>query len=157
MGNNLLDALKNAGLANEKKLKKVQNEKKQQLHRDLKRGDRPAATAAPEPAAPAINDDAKTQAIQNAGALRAQRLHDAYKNIAVANGAGRKKFYFQTPDGFIDCLMLSDVACALLERGKYAVIASENLDDFILVSRQSALAVEAIDKTRIAVLRRQEC
>lgn len=37
MAGNLLDALKHAGLADAKKAKKIENEKKQQQHRDLKR------------------------------------------------------------------------------------------------------------------------
>ena len=53
-------------------------------------------------------------------------------------------------------MMLSDVAAALLERGKYAIVANENLDDYILVRRATALAIEAIDKKRIIVFRRQE-
>ena len=53
-------------------------------------------------------------------------------------------------------MMLSDVASALLDRGKYAIVANEALDDYILVRRASALAIEAIDKKRVIVLRRQE-
>ena len=150
MGNNLLDALKSAGLADAKKARKAEQEKKQQLHRELKSGAKTVADPVPEP------QITKSQAIQNVEMQVRERLAAAYRGAALNDVSGRKKFYFQTIDQFIDCMMLSDVAAALLERGKYAIVANENLDDYILVRRATALAIEAIDKKRIIVFRRQE-
>ena len=53
-------------------------------------------------------------------------------------------------------MMISDVASALLERGKYAIVANAAMDDYILVSSATALAIEAVDKKRVIVFRRQE-
>ena len=146
----MLDALKNAGLADAKKAKKAENEKKLQLHKELKSG----KTAVQEaPAEPVI---VKAQAIQNVELQVQERLAAAYKGAALTDVSGRKKFYFTTLDQYVDCMMISDVASALLERGKYAIVANENLDDYILVRRSAALAIEAIDKKRVIVLRRQE-
>lgn len=149
---NMLDALKNAGLADAKKAKKAEHDKKQQLHKDLKSG---AAKVASEPAVVEINE-VKAQVIQNVELQVKERLAAAYRGAALTDISGRKKFYFTTIDQFVDCMMLSDVASALLERGKYAIVANETLDDYILVRRSSALAIEAIDKKRVIVLRRQE-
>ncbi len=149
---NMLDALKNAGLADAKKAKKAEHDKKQQLHKDLKSG---AAKAAFEPAVVEKNE-VKDLVIQNVELQVKERLAAAYRGAALTDISGRKKFYFTTIDQFVDCMMLSDVASALLERGKYAIVANENLDDYILVRRSSALAIEAIDKKRVIVLRRQD-
>lgn len=148
MGNNLLDALKNAGLADAKKVKKAEQVKKQQLHKELKSGTKPQVKEVPMVE--------RSQAIQNVEVQVQERLSAIYRDAALCDISGRKKFYFQTMDQFIDCMMLSDVASSLLERGKYAIVASEKLDDYILVRRATALAIEAIDKKRIIVLRRQE-
>jgi len=156
MGNNLLDALKNAGLADAKKAKKAEQARKQQQHKDLKSGAPKAAAVAEAAPAAAVETD-RAQAVQNVEAQVRERLAAAYRGAEVANASGRKKFYFQTLDHYIDCMMLSDVASALLERGKYAIVANENLDDYIIVRRAAALSIEAIDKKRIIVLRRQEC
>lgn len=152
MANNLLDALKKAGLADAKKAKKAEHEKKQQQHRDLKRGEpkseiKEVCVSAEPVASPSVVDAAQHQK---------ERLTQAYHGAALSDISGRKKFYFQTLDQHIECMMLSDVATALLERGKYAIVANESLDDYILVRRASALAIEAIDKKRIIVMRRQE-
>ena len=152
MANNLLDALKKAGLADAKKAKKAEHEKKQQQHRDLKRGEVKAESKSVVPAAESV----KTQAAVDSAAHQKERLAQAYRGASLSDISGRKKFYFQTLDQHIDCMMLSDVATALLERGKYAIVANENLDDYILVRRASALSIEAIDKKRIIVMRRQE-
>ena len=147
---NLLDALKNAGLADAKKVKKAEQAKKQQIHKELKSG---AVKAAPVEAEPVVS---KSQAMQNVELQVQERLAAAYRGAALSDVSGRKKFYFQTPDQFIECMMLSEVASALLDRGKYAIVANESQDDYILVRRASALAIEAIDKKRVVVLRRQE-
>lgn len=147
---NLLDALKNAGLADAKKVKKAEQAKKQQEHKELKSG---AVKTAPESPAPVVD---KVQAMQNVEVQIRERLAAAYRGAAVSDASGRKKFYFQTPDQFIECMMLSEVASALLDRGKYAIVANEAQDDYIVVRRASALAIEAIDKKRVVVLRRQE-
>ena len=147
---NLLDALKNAGLADAKKVKKAEQAKKQQVHKELKSG--AAKTSVADPA-PIIE---KQQAMQNVELQLQERLAAVYRGAAVSDAGGRKKFYFQTPDQYIECMMLSDVASALLDRGKYAIVANEAQDDFIVVRRSSALAIEAIDKKRVIVLRRQE-
>ena len=152
MGNNLLDALKNAGLADEKKARKAENAKKQQQHRDLKSG-ASKNNVIHEDAAVASD---RVQAVQNVEIQVKDRLAQIYQNAALTDISGRKKFYFQTPDNYIDCIMLSDVAAALLDRGKYALVASESLDDYIMVRRSTALAIEAIDKKRIIILKRQE-
>lgn len=153
MGGNLLDALKSAGLADAKKAKKIEHEKKQQAHKDLKSGAaRQAAQNAPSPA-PVVE---RAEAIQNAQTQVQDRLKAAYRGAALSDISGRKKFYFTTPDQFIECMMLSEVASALLDRGKYAIVSSEMLDDYILVRRATALAIEAIDRKRVIVLKRQE-
>ena len=152
MGNNLLDALKSAGLADEKKARKAENAKKQQQHRDLKSGAARNNAASTEVAAA----PERTQAVQNVEIQVKDRLAQIYQNAALTDISGRKKFYFQTPDNYIDCIMLSDVAAALLDRGKYALVANESLDDYIMVRRATALAIEAIDKKRIIILKRQE-
>lgn len=148
---NLLDALKNAGLADAKKIKKAEQAKKQQVHKELKSGAPKAVQPTSEPVV------AKEQAIQNVELQVRERLAAVYRGAAVPDTGGRKKFYFQTPDQFIECMMLSDVASALLDRGKYAIVANEAADDYIVVRRSAALAIEAIDKKRVIVLRRQEC
>lgn len=148
---NMLDALKNAGLADSKKAKKAENEKKQQLHKDLKSG-----APKPAPVQEVRETPVKAQAIQNVEVQVQERLAAAYRGAALTDISGRKKFYFTTIDQCIDCMMLSDVASALLERGKYAIVANETLDDYILVRRASALAIEAIDKKRVIILKRQE-
>ena len=150
MGNNLLDALKKAGLTDEKKAKKAENQKKQQQHRDLKSGKSPEQTMAVVEAAQ------PKQAVVNVEQQVKERLGQVYKGAALSDVSGRKKFYYQTMDQYIDCMMLSDVASALLERGKYAIVANEAMDDYILVRRATALAIEAIDRKRVILLRRQE-
>ena len=147
---NLLDALKNAGLADAKKIKKAEQAKKQQIHKDLKSGAPKAAQLSPEPVI------AKEVAIQNVELQNKERLASVYRGASVPDISGRKKFYFQTPDQYIECMMLSEVASALLDRGKYAIVANEAADDYIVVRRSAALAIEAIDKKRVIVLRRQE-
>ena len=151
---NLLDALKSAGLADAKKAKKAEQAKKQQMHKDLKSGAAKAQPApAAEPAEPAVS---RVQAVENVAQQVRERLSAAYRGAALSDVSGRKRFYFTTLDQQIDFMMLSDVASALLDRGKYAIVANEALDDYILVRRASALAIEAIDKKRVIVLRRQE-
>lgn len=152
MANNLLDALKKAGLADAKKAKKAEHEKKQQQHRDLKRGDLKTENKTAEPSVEPV----KTPVVADIAAHQKERLAQAYRGAALSDISGRRKFYFQTLDQHIECMMLSDVATALLERGKYAIVANEALDDYILVRRSSALSIEAIDKKRIIVMRRQE-
>ena len=147
---NLLDALKNAGLADAKKVKKAEQAKKQQVHKELKSGIGKSPVPDPEPVI------TKAQALQNVEMQVQERLSAAYRGAAVSDASGRKKFYFQTADQYIECMMLSDVASALLDRGKYAIVANEAQDDYIVVRRASALAIEAIDKKRVVVLRRQE-
>ncbi len=147
---NMLDALKNAGLANEKKVKKAENEKKQQLHKELKSGRSPVTESVTEPVVE------KEKAIQNVEQQIRDRLAAAYRGAALNDVSGRKRFYFTTLDQCIDCMMISDVAAALLDRGKYAIVANETLDDYIMVRRAVALTIEAIDKKRVIVLKRQE-
>lgn len=170
MAGNLLDALKHAGLADAKKAKKIENEKKQQQHRDLKRESAPHEPARQTAAAAAGHDFiavgeqngaagnaiAKDAAVQNAQNQAAERLRRIYAQAPLRNAAGRKKFYFETPDHFIECIGLSDVAYALLDRGKYAIAQNEACDDYIVVSRATALNLEAVDKRRVVVFRRQE-
>ncbi|MBR4985267.1 MAG: DUF2058 family protein [Proteobacteria bacterium] len=151
---NLLDALKNAGLADAKKAKKAEQAKKQQAHKELKSGASKAQAVSPmEAPEPQVS---RQQAVENVAQQVRDRLTAAYRGAALTDISGRKKFYFTTLDQHIDCMMLSDVASALLDRGKYAIVANEAMDDYILVRRASALAIEAIDKKRIIVLRRQE-
>lgn len=158
MAGNLLDALKHAGLADAKKAKKIENEKKQREHRDLKRESAPGHDyiAVGEQNGAAGNAIAKDAAVQNAQNQAAERLRRIYAQAPVRNAAGRKKFYFETPDHFIECIGLSDVAYALLDRGKYAIAQNEACDDYIVVSRATALNLEAVDKRRVVVFRRQE-
>lgn len=151
---NMLDALKSAGLADAKKAKKAEQAKKQQVHKDLKSGASKAQAAAPLEA-PELQVS-RQQAVENVAQQVRDRLSSAYRGAALTDVSGRKRFYFTTLDQQIDCMMLSDVASALLDRGKYAIVANEAMDDYILVRRASALAIEAIDKKRIIVLRRQE-
>lgn len=151
MANHLLDALKKAGLADAKKAKKAEHEKKQQQHRDLKRGESKHEKVIAAPAEPV-----KAPEVTDGAVLQKERLAHAYRGAALSDISGRRKFYFETLDHHIECMMLSDVASALLERGKYAIVANESLDDYILVRRASALAIEAIDKKRVIVMRRQE-
>lgn len=185
MAGNLLDALKHAGLADAKKAKKIENEKKQQQHRDLKRdAAHTQASSVPQPntdhdfiaiegkatnagkahidrahdaADGATNaQDLRDAARHNAEAHVADRLKQIYAQAALRNVFGRKKFYFETSDHFIECIGLSDVAYALIDRGKYAIVANDAMDDFIVVNRATALNLEAVDKRRVAVLKRQE-
>ncbi len=170
MAGNLLDALKHAGLADAKKAKKIENEKKQQQHRDLKRESAShesalrTGAASPDHDFIAVGDQngaagnisAKDAAIQNAQTQAAERLRRIYAQAPLRNAGGRKKFYFETPDHFIECIGLSDVAHALLDRGKYAIAQNEACDDYIVVSRATALNLEAVDKRRVVVFRRQE-
>ena len=149
---NMLDALKNAGLANAKKVKKAENEKKQQLHKELKSGK--AAAPIAEPVREAVVE--KEKAIQNVEQQVRDRLAAAYRGAALNDVSGRKRFYFTTLDQYIDCMMISEVAAAPLDRGKYAIVANETLDDYIMVRRAVALTIEAIDKKRVIVLKRQE-
>ena len=151
MAGNLLDALKSAGLADAKKAKKIEHEKKQQQHKDLKSGAVKAAPPEPEKV-----EDIKKQAVIQTEKLVQDRLESAYRGAALSDIAGRKKFYFTTVDQCIDCMMLSEVAAALLDRGKYAIVANLAMDDYLLVRRATALAIEAIDKKRVIVLKRQE-
>ena len=156
MGNNLLDALKNAGLADAKKAKKAEQARKQQQHKDLKSGVAKASVQAAQNDVVEAQAAERAQAVQNVETQVRERLAAVYRGAEVVNAAGRKKFYFTTMDQCIDCMMLSDVASALIERGKYAIVANEALDDYIVVRRAAALSIEAIDKKRIVVLRRQE-
>jgi len=146
---NMLDALKKSGLANDKKAKQVEREKKQQQHRGLKDG---GGTSTQEIAA----DLRATEAKQSVETQVQQRLAQVYLDAALGDVNGRKKFYFQTPERFIDAIMLSDLALALLERGKYAIVANASQDDYIVVKRATALAIEAIDKKRVIFFKRQE-
>lgn len=167
MAGNLLDALKHAGLADAKKAKKIENEKKQQQHRDLKRdAAHTQASSVPQPntdhdfiaiegKAPQAQD-LRDAARHNVEAHVADRLKQIYAQAALRNVFGRKKFYFETSDHFIECIGLSDVAYALIDRGKYAIVANDAMDDFIVVNRATALNLEAVDKRRVAVLKRQE-
>lgn len=150
----MLDALKSAGLADAKKAKKAEQAKKQQVHKDLKSG--ASKTQAVSPLEAPDSQISRQQAVENVAQQVRDRLSAAYRGAALTDVSGRKRFYFTTLDQQIDCMMLSDVASALLDRGKYAIVANEALDDYILVRRASALAIEAIDKKRIIVLRRQE-
>lgn len=162
MAGNLLDALKNAGLADAKKAKKIENEKKQQKHRELKRNEAHEAKGAASVSHDFVQVDArateidKAAARQNAEVQMASRLKQIYAQASITNAYGRKKFYFETPDRYIECMGLSDVAYALLDRGKYAIVSNENQDDFIVVHRAVALNLEAVDKKRVVVLHRQE-
>ena len=147
----ILDELKKTGLANAKKAKQIEKEKKQQQHRELKEG-----TTAPQPA-PKVS--AETLALENKRLLEIQEkehLQRVYCGAALGDVAGRKRFYFRTFDRFLDVLMLSDVAVALLERGKYAIVADAALDEHIVVKRATALLIEAIDKKRVVFFVRQE-
>lgn len=143
---NFIDAFKAAGLASDKQARKVANEKKHAEHKSLKSGARPSSgevtAVVPVPQAAAPSD--------------AERLERLYRGAALCDISGRRKFYFQTVGGEIDCIMLSDVAAALLERGKYALVESLTPDAFILVTRSTALGIEAIDKKRVIVLKRRE-
>lgn len=156
MGNNLLDALKKVGIADEKKAKKAENAKRQQQHRELKRGENSAQSALTAAANELDAQREKARAIENAAQQARDRLAETYRDAAVPNANGRKKFYFTTLERRIDCMMVSDVANALLERGKYAIVANETLDDYLVVRRATALAIEAIDKKRVVMMRRQE-
>lgn len=149
---NMLDALKSAGLANAKKVKKAENEKKQQLHKELKSGR--TVSSASESVQVRVSE--KEKALQNVELQTRERLSSAYRGAALNDVSGRKRFYFTTLDQCIDCMMISESAAALLDRGKYAIVANEALDDYIIVRRSSALSIEAIDKKRVIVLRRQE-
>ena len=155
MSHNLLDALKSAGLADDKKARRAEQEKKQTEHKNLKRG---AAAPTAEPVSPSSPKSPVPNgvAIENAELQARERLQAIYRQAALPNTAGRKKFYYQTLENDIDCMMISDVASALLERGKYAIVANAAMDDYILVSRATALAIEAVDKKRVIVFRRQE-
>lgn len=174
MAGNLLDALKHAGLADAKKAKKIENEKKQRQHRDLKRDSSShaatdnspnppgnahdfIAVAERTPAENALNRQIdRCAARQNAEAHAADRLKQIYAQAALRNVFGRKKFYFETHDHFIECVGLNEVAYALLDRGKYAIVANADMDDFIVVNRSTALNLEAVDKRRVVVLKRLE-
>lgn len=80
MAGNLLDALKHAGLADAKKAKKIENEKKQQQHRDLKRdAAHTQASSVPQP-----NTDHDFIAIEGK-APQAQDLRDAARHNAEAH------------------------------------------------------------------------
>lgn len=146
----MLDELKKAGLTNDKKARQVERAKKQQHHHDLKTGE-----ARKQAVAKAIQTDCAKDA-RPALAGDAEQLSRIYQDAGLSNLSGRKKFYFTTPDNYIDCLSISDVAAILLERGKLAIVENLSRDDYILVKRSTALAIEAIDKTRLMVFRRQE-
>ncbi len=148
----LLDELKKTGLANDKKAKQIEREKKQQQHKDLKSGEARKQAEAAQKTAAAV---AMPQPVDVA-AKASEQLARLYKNAEVHNASGRKKFYFTTCDNYIDCLNISDVASILIDRGKFAIVANQNLDDYIVVKRATALAIEAIDKSRIVVLHRTE-
>ena len=147
----MLDELKKVGLTNDKKAKQVERAKKQQQHHELKTGE--AKKTAPKEGAPS---DAVAEVAPALVAKDQEQLERLYKDAGLANFSGRKKFYFTTPEGFIDCMCVSDVAYILLERGKIAIVANASKDDFILVKRATALAIEALDKTRVVMLHRQE-
>lgn len=148
----MLDELKKVGLTNDKKAKQVERAKKQQQHHDLKTGEAKKQMAGKD----TVATNVATEAVPSLEAKDQEQLARLYKDAALSNFSGRKKFYFTTPDCYIDCMCVSDVASILLERGKIAIVANSSKDDYILVKRATALAIEAIDKTRVVVLHRQE-
>ena len=150
----LLDELKKAGLANDKKAKQIEREKKQQKHHELKSGEARKQADVAQGIDNQPVDAVQAEASQ--ATKQAEQLARIYKNAEVTNASGRKKFYFTTIDNYIDCMNMSDVASILLERGKYAIVANETLDDYIIVKRSTALALEAIDRKRVVVLHRTE-
>lgn len=151
----LLDELKKAGLANDKKAKQIEREKKQQKHHELKSGESRKQVEASRADESRPVDAVMLETSQ--AAKQTEQLARIYKNAEVTNASGRKKFYFTTIDNYIECMNMSDVASILLERGKYAIVANESLDDYIVVKRATALALESIDKRRVVVLHRTEC
>ena len=146
----MLDELKKAGLTNDKKARQVERAKKQQQHHELKAGENRKQIENREREI-AVASDIETPTLKEA-----EQLARIYKDASLVHLSGRKKFYFTTPDGYIDCLCLSDVASILLERGKLAIVVGLAPDEYILVKRATALSIEAIDKKRVLVLRRQE-
>ena len=146
----MLDELKKAGLTNDKKARQVERAKKQQQHHELKAGENRKQIENREREI-AVASDIETPTLKEA-----EQLARIYKDASLVHLSGRKKFYFTTPDGYIDCLCLSDVASILLERGKLAIVVGLASDEYILVKRATALSIEAIDKKRVLVLRRQE-
>lgn len=147
---NLLEELKKAGLASAKKSKQIEREKKQQEHREYKEKLEPAKVTAKAEQVQQLSPQISLEQ-QNR-----HRLEQLYRDAEIGNTGGRRKFYFRGLDDHIECLQMSDLASALIDRGKLAIASNLTLDDYILIKRASALAIEAIDKKRIILLKRKE-
>ena len=146
----LMDELKKAGLASDKKHKQIEREKKQQQHQALKQTSKtkPASEITVHPA-----DDANLL-IQK---QKRARLEAIYASIETSEWGGRRKFYFQTPDQKIGAMQISDLCGILLERGKLAIIqALDSPNDFLVVKRSTALALDEAEPGRIAYFQRKE-
>ncbi|MFA5624148.1 MAG: DUF2058 family protein [Bradymonadales bacterium] len=138
-----LEELKKAGLADAKKQKQIEREKRKQAHIERKQ----AAKAAPPVIVETATLDLEKQTQLRIGQLLSEGMVQDY--------SGRKRFYFQTPDDSIHYLQISDICAALLERGKYAIVQILQ-DDFAVIRRAQALAIEELKPELVVLLQRKE-
>lgn len=141
---NFLDELKKVGLTDSKKQKQLEREMRKQAHIDLKQKAKESS--------PVLQPDP----IAKLEKQRTERLSQLMDEGCVEDYAGRKRFYFQTPDQSIAYLQLSDIAAALLERGKFAITLGSDPDSYLLIRRAQALAMEELDSRMIVFLQRKE-
>ncbi len=143
---NLLDALKNAGLADEKKRKQAEREKRAQAHREVKA----AKQQPPPPEAPVETEE---QRLAQAAAAALARKRSLVEEGMVDDAGGRRRFYFETREARIAFALVSEIVASLLERGKAAIVEDPNDPAaHLIVKRDTALRLTELDKEAVRFL-----
>ena len=138
----LMDALKSAGLASEKKRKKAERAKAQKQHQELKKKKKKKKKAV----SVKVELDPKIEAMR----ILKERLAAAVSEGMVMDPGGRHRFFFVARNKTIPFLQVSDLTSLHLRTGKAAIVEDPHEEgDHVIVTRDAAIRMEAIDKESV--------